>query len=869
MSKVRYIVILFVLLGWEAPAQMFTKTFDVSRTITLGDSPNDVPAQHVIMTLASAFNLSANGFKIRPEGTLKFELMGSPKGNQYFLKSTFVRKKMSGDLIISGFRADSILWPQWVSCKIQIYNGRHLRKELDMLVPTDGTDHGMDVTEWVTTRTGELGIRMVEASYIFAEAQVADAEAWTAEVRGYYSFARMIARTNTRFKNYSTDNNRDKAMLLLDRFELERMRWCFNQQHFSDQLQLAENDPEKLLVSSEQLLRYLQRAQTLFDQTLDEPHTDIHGLADRFCQAYVGLSVDYLTSAKRMSPADAIAPMLMAEVPQAIWEMQNLQSVIGYVSDKSMDNQHDIPKKIADGFVAASEQFVQTEDFSNALLLLNNAAFVQSSFHLNPGKIFEEQYLMAFEGVAVSYLKVIRMAATMNKKQLTLAYLQRAMSMLQTNGLSLNNLPPRDSAMPNFFDEVIQLSYLPADQLASQDKFIFLENVRPLIWQFGPNRLPEFNQAYSACLKALFEEKLSDVQTSLVVQQYPDAAGTLLETGNFYSHYRDYLGDQAITLQKLSDELFQVYVVQSDQLLRGGQPGVALEQLMMARNLAKWLPDSAMRLVENKLDQVVIPLIEDEISKTRYEIWALHLEEAALRLQKIDSIEQRYLDGKYPDMLLLIREVRGELSERGCVVAQQKLDNSVNEIFTALRNRAYKAALNALEMAEKWSTAEPPCSLNLDNFNAAQQACRPLLVYMDEMKQVKSLLFEQGYAAAIDRYVKLHRYVTENQLDTIGIRLPALYTFVGEQRLPLLTITSAEYYADKGQYDESLQYVWLAKYQKIEKSELRSVMRKLASGLAVQDKEGAIPVDEAIERYTNNDQYFSYFKFVYKKNRLL
>jgi len=869
MPKAFSVVIFFMLLGFSVFAQVYSKTHEVSSTITFKSAQKDSKAKQVILALTSAFNLSTNGFKIKPEGTLVLKVDRSSQGKQYFLKHSFQRKKISGDNFIKGFRADSILWPDILISKVQIYNGRHLRDEIVLTSRTDGTMGTLDISEFVDGRIGEFSMRVVESDFDFDDEQVGVSEAWIAQVRAYFSFAGMLNDANARFKTYSTDNSRDKSSLLIDWFELERMLWLLGQQNFPEKMHLVKNDPAGFMPLSERLSRYIQRARTLFDQTLAEPLLNGDVFVNQFSKGYVAISTDYLSIAAQLQPADAIAPMLMAEVPQIAQEKQNFQLVLDYFSKNHPENQQLIPQKISNGFVAASQLFIEAEEFSNALLLLNNAAFFQSTFHLNSGKDFEEQFLMAFEGVATSFLKVSRMAATLNKHQLASVYLQRAMSMLEYNQLSLNNIPPHDSSMPSFFEEVIQVSRLPEMQLASSDKLDFMETVHPLVLQLGANRLSEFNLAYGLCVQQLFAEKLRVAQELLVRKQYPDAAMALTEVGDFYKKYENYLVHNITEMQELSKELFQVYLIQSDQLLRGGQPGIALEQLVMARNLGQWLPDSATLLVDNRMDQVVIPLIDDEIKKTRYDIWALHLEAATSRLQKIDSIEQRYLDGKYPDILLLIRQVRGELSERGCVAAQQKLDNSVNEILAALRNHAYKAAINAYETAESRSKSEISCGLNLTNFLVAQEACRPLLVYLEEMKEVKSLLFDQGYSAAIDRYVLLRQFVSENQLDTLGIQMPALYTFVGEQRLPLLTITSAGYYAEKGQYDESLQYMWLAKYQKIDKSELRSVMRQLASGLASRDKEINIPVDEAIENYTSNDQYFSYFKFVYKKNRLL
>ena len=160
------------------------------------------------------------------------------------------------------------------------------------------------------------------------------------------------------------------------------------------------------------------------------------------------------------------------------------------------------------------------------------------------------------------------------------------------------------------------------------------------------------------------------------------------------------------------------------------------------------------------------------------------------------------------------------------------------------------------------------CDLNEKQLLIVEQTCQPIVGYLDQNRQVKKLLFERGYSAAIDHYVNLLKYISTYQLDTLGITLPSLYTFVGQQKLSLLTITTTQYYLDKGNYQDALQYLWMARKQKIKKADMRHLMRRIAEGLAQMDKKSETLVSEALENYTGNDKWFSYFNFTYRKNRL-
>lgn len=868
MRNALFLLCALLFSGFLAVGQMYSKSVDVAKTISFNSNSGDVVGQQMITLLTSSFNGSTNGFRIQTQGTIRIEVSKSAE-SRYIMQIVFHRRSLTGDISFRGFQADSLLWPSLLKVQIQVFNGRHLRGEMEVICSTDESIQKRDITEFMAGRIGEFSIKVVGVEFQYEEFQYDKLSLWVDQVKTYYSFIKLLNAIEKRYRKYASDNQRSNVSIWIDRLELERMVLLLNDFDTDETKLFLKADPDGLFSLREKLIRFSQRAKTLFDQTIDLHKTLDENDVKDFCHQYVDLSRSYINQSKKLQPVDAITPMQMASVHQGDEELSILQTIMAYLGVLNVEFPMITSQQISAEFVKASNSFMDDDDFADALILLNNASVIHAWFQLSPDQDFEDKFIHAFDGVTSSYLKVGRMARVIGNPSLSELYLQRALDMIDEYQLVFKNMSSYDSVMPAFFSEVIQLCQLSDIQLDAEQKLVLLNKTKPLFEKFGTTWLIAFRQEYKNSCVLVFRKMLLTFEQRMLELQYPDAALAMYEADKFYAQCTSDLLEETLPMFQMSENLYGVYISQSSKLLEAGQPATALEQLELAKKIGNWLPPNAIAQIDSLTDGVAIPLIEDKISNIQFDIWALRLTEADIKLNKVDSIEQRYLDGKNPAILRLIRDTRLELDDRVCVAAQQKLDVSVNEIFTALRNRSYISAVKTLETIEMSNMCYKNCLLDTLNYFRVKQACLPVLSYLSEMNEVKSLLFSQGYDAAIDRYVKLKNFVSDNQLDTLGIYLPALYSFVGEQRLPLLTISTAEYYTARNQFDESLRYLWLAKDQKINKNELRTIMRKVAAGLAESDRSKNSVVEEALEKYTANDQYFSYFKFVYRKNRLL
>ncbi len=860
MAVWRFLFFIFLFASSLAYGQDFRKNIEIDAVLNRNYLGSDSCGNEALTILASSFNLSKKGIEVEIAGKLTCEIDLELDG-KYILSVSFLQKKIKGDVVYEGFNAGYLLWPSMFQSKIVFYNGRHVRGSVEVTCFTNGQKSTFDVTEFVTGTIGELSLRVLDQRFIYEKTQPDGLENWVDEVFAYNSFVMLLNDLNKKFSKFASDSKRKQEYLLLDRIEIARMTYLLDQRDFFLSLHAIESDPKKMFSTWANIQRYEQRV-----VTLSQPIEDGWGKnfqTDTFCLSLTNLSNAYLAQSKLLQPAQATAWLSMAVVPEHDSEMAILY---GGLPENTVVG---IRRCAYNAFVNSGAVESSRGDYAGALLLLRNATIMAGSTAVIPDLEFQEVYLEAFEGIASSFFKVGKMALKNGNLALAITYFQKGYDMVAQNQQLFSGFESRDSAMPAFFNEILaiaehaDLSFLPASRL------YHFEVCSPMVDIFGKAWSNSFYAAYAESIKRVFISNISLLESQLNFRQYPDASAQLDSIDLFYNKYAFYLAGEEGSVTVLAERLYDVYMAQSHELLLANQSQVALDQLLLASDIGKWLPDGATAEINAEILTVSGALIADYVKKIKYHIWALRLDEAEGLLAEVESIENQYLNGANSEVLKLIADTYLELDSRACQALQQKLNNNINEIKTALKNKSYQAAVRAFEVSQENLNSHAECELNRSAYDEIKPVCRHLVYYLEQSDSLKQQLYSQGYSQVIERYVALADFVYANNLDTLGVGMTSLFTFVSHQNLPMLTLQTGEFYVQRGQYDKALEYARMAKKQGVLKKQARSLQSQIASGLAHQDKNSNISVDEALDEYTYNDQWFSHFKIVYRKNRLL
>ncbi|MFA5419227.1 MAG: hypothetical protein WC341_12295, partial [Bacteroidales bacterium] len=698
MKKITVILFLVLMAVSGMNAQVFQRTVELNQELNYQNLAADSSGRQIFNRFASSFNLSPNRIRLQASGVFKLVLDRNTDG-QFLLSVSFFKRAITGNTEFSGFMADSILWPKVVTAQIQIYNGRHLRNTIPVTCSSDGSPHQIDISEWVIGRIGELDLHVQEAKLSFQRDQAAEAMHWIEQVDRYYSYRALLTTIKDRYQKLANDNQRSFASISVNHLELERLKWYFDQETFVGNLHLDKHDPVDVLKTMGQIARLVNRAATIFNQELKKNRiVDRQEVAD-FCNRYVELSTDYLLWADEFQPSVATAFVQMASVPPASSESDMLKSVIHFFSDRGQIPENQVSGCISDLFAKEAAILNAKEDFVVALLMLRNAAFIQNSFKIKPKHEFNSAYEASFDGVAGSYLKVSRMAGLSNNQMLSRTYLEQVYTMLQNNHDFLATLPEQDSALPELFHEALLFSEVSEPHVSYADKINLLDKTLTLSERIGKAWYRSLDSAYLLSCEGYLNQQLTVLDWMLNQEQYPDASLKFAHLKHFLQQHVDFQPDNDSPLYFHAKRIFDVYLQQSEMLMKARQPGVALEKLVLANQVSEWLPSGAHQLIDGRIDSVAFQLIEQMVLKVKFYIWAMRLPEARQKLAEADSIEQLYLDGINKNASLLLASAHQELDDRVCLMAQQKLDVTVNEIRAALQSRAFSAIENAFEMS--------------------------------------------------------------------------------------------------------------------------------------------------------------------------
>lgn len=862
MAFVRILLIGCLFLNAIAYGQVFKTNKETKALISYATLSGDQPGSLMWSTLAASFNVYLKDIKINISGQLDMQVLHENDG-RYTLQMRFHRQDISGNLTFEGFDVDSLLWPEVVVADIEFYNGRHARGSLAVSCFTNGQWANVDVTGFLSHSIGEIDVRAVNEKFAYQQSQPVALKKWIDLVFSYYSFSTLLMELNAKYETFASDSKRSLENLLLDRIEIARLSHLFERWNGFRVLHFDRVDPKKVKALWARISRYEKRATTLSMEHKEGNEPEQSFQVEAFCSALTSLSNYYLSQSKQMQPAQASAWLQMVSIAQSDDEMEIIKTAL------PIEIVTEIGRCAYRSFVMAGEAEVDKGDYAGALLLLRNATQVVEQLNVGSDRFFQQVYLQAFDGVAGSYLKVGRMALANGNSGLASSYFQKAYDMIDLNESFYLSFEAQDSALPLLFNEIGEIGKMSPVLFLPESGLYHFNVCLPLVEKFGSDCKEVFYVDFSTSCLYLFNLYADTLELMISDGQYPDAANQMAVINSFYLKYKVYLTGKEDRVLMLAEQLFQINLAQSDELLKAQQPRVALDQLLLASEIGNWLPEYARNEINQRLETVSTALITERIEKVRYHIWALRLDEARTLLSETEDIERRYLKGRNTGIVNLIAEVYHELDSRKCLVVQQKVDNGVAEIRTALKNKSYASAVKAFQSIQNILSENAECETNLRLYNAVEPTCLHLVYYLEQFEFLKKQLYNQGYVLFIDGYVELSNFVQTERLDTIGIEMVGLSTFVSSQHLPILTLYTGEYFAEKGQYRKALEFAHMAKKQGASRKESRRLQTQIAAGLAQADKASAKSVDEALDEYVANDHWFSHFKLVYRKNRLL
>lgn len=847
--------------------EYFQSNIIVKENITYQKLTDDGSGREVFSILASENNIDARKITLQT----KFRILISISrnyDNRLTAKISMTRVSIEGNTIIQKFNVDTLLWPTGFTAQLELFNGNHKNDVIYISGSANGKISIIDLSDQVSPTVGDLSARVSEFKFNYDEVRLQELKKLTKTIDYYYSYVRLLK--NLIKENNTTSINNDKSVhkIFISKIEINRIRNFIADHNFMEILNLGSNDPAAFLKLTKKLERLSQRANTIFNQTLSGKSSDsLNPMA--FCKLYCDLSLQYLRKTKLLQPSEASGYEEVANIDTSANAENNIRSITQYYNKYSLCNSHEIYKCLFGEFVATANTVMTDDDFAGALLLLNNANIIHNWFKTTITPNYNSALMSALDGVASSYLSVGSGAISINNFELATSYFDKADEVFELNQGFINTVNLPDSAFSKYF----KLQYEIAIQYNSLGKFeeaiARLSTAQKICRITNNSRNCRILDPVTCVIHAGFIDLSFNKMENLIADgQYSDAKIQLAKASDYLLQSNCLQADDNSRFNELAYMLFLGFLNQGEALLELQQSSLALENLLNAKSLQKYLNDDIIE-VNRLIELAVEPEIIELIQQAKYHSWANRIIEAKSLYTEANRLNEKYFASKNLRINTAIFELSEQMKSRKCVSNKIKYSDILTKINLAIKKYQFNKLEGLLNEADEFRINHSECNIDDNEVNTTREKYNEVLNFYKQYNTIIDMLFSKGYKEVIPLYIALNEYYNLHNLFQYDIYFPSLESFIITQKSPHLTMETANFYLQNNDPVTSFYYVKIFKDQRGNSKIIKPITTEIAKQFAIRDDKVKAPVNEMLDEYTSGDNWYSHFKSAYLKFRIL
>ena len=868
-GMIKHISFLFVFITSYAcySQEYFKSNTIIKENITHTNLTDDGFGKKIFSLLGYENNIDVHNISLQAKART-FIRISRDLDNIITAKVSITKVNIEGSVTLRDFNVDSLLWPSGFIATLNIVDGINKSNEIQIAGPVSGKLIKINVNDYVSPRVGEINATITNIQFNYDKSKLVHLQELAETIGYYYSYEKLLDALVVNYTNHIVTNNHSLEQVFIGKIEIDRVNEYYTSHNFSSTLNLENHDPINLLKLTKKINRLSKRAETLFNQQISNKNPDILN-PSLFCRYYCELSFLYLAEAELLQPDDASGFREIAGINPTINAKNDLSLITVYFSQNNSVKPSRLYQCIANGFVNMAKEVSAEDNYTDALLLLNNSLIVQNWSGISKTEEFNSVVLTALDGVSSSYLRVGNVALTANNLDLASQYLQKADYVLKSNRklINYNKLP--DSAFKNY----LQLQYEITMKYIGFGKY-----------ETALNRLSTTRSICSSINNSIgcklidtsicmaHEGKLNyllDIMDEMIIDgQYPDAYQQFLISERYKDENSCYLLVKNERFEDISYSLFLELLQRGEILIDAQQPRIALDNLLKARVIQQTLTKDIIN-IDRLIQLAAEPLINNLIEEAEYHTWANRMHQADSLYKKIIELNETYFLNNNDQISKAINDLHDKLLQRECISHEIKYSDVIRKINILIKNNQFSKLGKLLDEAEEYATSHPKCNIQLNEVQELRNEYNPVLTYFELYDAVSKKLFNQSHNEVIDMYVNLIEYYNYNNIFHYNIFLPSIEEFITMQKLTALTKATAKYYLERNILEISLQYIWMFKDQNGSSKSIAQITKELAKKLAIRDSELKKPAKESLLEYTSGDSWFSHFKTSYLRSRLL
>jgi len=789
--------------------------------------------------------------------------------NKLTTKISLTRVSIVGNTYLHDFNIDSLLWPSSFTAKLTVYNGKHKRGTINIAASANGKLATINLSNILNSNIGNISAKITDIKFEYDELKYQKINNISQTIGYYYSYGILLNNLIDTYSKNVKNNNDGTEIIFIDKILINRISSNIENHEFNSSLNLNQNDPIGFLKLQRKLHRLSNRAETLFNQQIQKSKHNSE-IPLEFCELFCRISINFLGYTKTLQPSEAVGFEEIAEIENTYTSKENLKNIIDYYASDSSLEAINLYQNIFNNFVSMADEAIINDNYTDALLLLNNALIIHNWFNTNLTNKYSSLVSFALDGVASSYLSVGAVALRAQNKLLANKYFKKADIIVMSNNEIFESIKYSDTAFSNY----LGLQYKIALQFIVDQNFTSALNRL----YFGNNICLKLNNSLVCNLidsvtcvaySGIINNKLDSLDTLISTGQFPDAYVQLSGISKYINGNTCKNEDDSLRFSELSYSLFIEFLQQGEILIDAQQSEMALYKLLKANSIQDKYLSGKVEKLSLLIKYAAEPEITKLIDEAKYHTWANRMDEAALLSIKANELTSLYFGNSNIRINEALAELDNQMILRKCISYKIKYDDAIKKIHIAIKYYNYNKLNTLLVEAQTYVTNYPECAINNTKVLELRKEYNAIIEFYQQYDDVIIKLFESGYEDVIERYIALSEFYTTNNLEKYNINFPDVVEFIIAQNQSRLTMATAKYYVDNNYADLAFSFVKIYKNQGGDSKSIKPITNEIASKLALRDEELELPAKDALIKYTDGDNWYTSFKIAYLKNRIV
>ncbi len=353
--------------------------------------------------------------------------------------------------------------------------------------------------------------------------------------------------------------------------------------------------------------------------------------------------------------------------------------------------------------------------------------------------------------------------------------------------------------------------------------------------------------------------------------QHTRAAESLQNAMDFRLQNMNYLSqsDEARLLQQeINEPVVNAVIDKGITAIQQGQADVALNSFMAAREQARRYELTYGYRLDSLTSLAAKPILLDHLRTAHLKIWANELDSAWAIYEDADMLRERFMLKRDPVIQAAFSELDRRFIERICLNHQFDFDELIDKMKRAEKEGRLMDIYPLVQQAEPIPVNNPGCGIEDEPLQAIKLRYAAFFDYQREYEHVLELLYQRGFTASIESYLKLDARIENFELERFGYKHTFLDDFVLSQGSRNLMLMALQRFIELGLPEKTLQYLQMLYESGYDERASREIQAEAAALLAGRDhgKGWVAAPGEKAEAYVGTSSWYRQFRRSYGRS---